>query len=198
MDFSELLSSDGPVILDGAMGTELERRGCPGGGVQCLQNPQTVADIHRECVAAGSQVIITNSLTMNRAYLESHGLDVSVRKVNTAAARLARSTGDVFVLGNLSSSGSLLAPYGEKSEEELVGVFQEQALYLTRGGVDGLIIPNNDPTTISNAINHLMEDADLRKLMGVNARKTAERYDWNNIVDLYRDLYKKIITEKDA
>lgn len=140
MDFSELLSSDGPVILDGAMGTELERRGCPGGGVQCLQNPQTVADIHRECVAAGSQVIITNSLTMNRAYLESHGLDVSVRKVNTAAARLARSTGDVFVLGNLSSSGSLLAPYGEKSEEELVGVFQEQALYLTRGGVDGLII----------------------------------------------------------
>lgn len=142
MGLSEILNGGEPVLLDGAMGTELARRGILGGGLECLRNPRKVMDIHRAYVESGSQVIITNSLTMNRIYIDTHGLDVDVGEVNRASVELARSAsnGKALVLGNLSSTGQMLAPYGSYSEKEFVAAFVEQAEYLTEAGVDGLVI----------------------------------------------------------
>ncbi|MDD4870818.1 MAG: homocysteine S-methyltransferase family protein [Kiritimatiellae bacterium] len=130
-----------PVLLDGAMGTQLAARGLEMGGQNCLLNPETVRDIHRAYVEAGADILITNTLTMNRIYIETHKLGVGVEEVNIAGARLAReASGDRPVLGDISSTGQLLEPYGECSEEQAFAAFREQARHLANAGVDGFIV----------------------------------------------------------
>ena len=98
--------------------------------------------IHRDYVKAGSQAIITNTLTMNRLYVDTHAVDIDVERVNRAGAKLAIEAigSDGYVLGNLSSTGQLLDPYGTYLEDEFIDTFKEQATYLAEGGVAGFII----------------------------------------------------------
>ncbi len=139
---AESLQSEETIVLDGAMGTELDKRGAPGRGQCNLTAPQAVLQCHGEYICAGSTAIITNTLTMNRVFIESHGLGIDVAAVNREGARLARkaSQGNAYVLGNLSSTGQLLAPYGDVSEKAALDSFMEQAALLAESGVDGFII----------------------------------------------------------
>jgi len=93
------------------MGTELEKRKCGGGGLCNLTSPDTVLEIHKEYVRAGSRSHC-EYLTMNRLYIETHKLDIDVERVNQAGARLAADAiqGNGYVLGNLSSTGQMLEP----------------------------------------------------------------------------------------
>jgi hypothetical protein len=130
-----------PVLLDGAMGTQLAARGLQMGGQNCLSNPDAVRDIHRAYVEAGADILITNTLTMNRVYIETHKVGVGVEEVNIAGARLAReASGGRPVLGDISSTGQLLEPYGECSEEQAFAAFREQAQHLANTGVHGFIV----------------------------------------------------------
>jgi 5-methyltetrahydrofolate--homocysteine methyltransferase len=142
MDLLSFMDTPGTKLLDGAMGTELGRRGFTEGGQNCIYNPGAVVEIHEQYLAVGSQMIITNTLTMNRVYIETHNMDVDVRDVNLAAVSLARSvaTDGQFILGDISSTGKMLEPYGEYSEQEFIDTFKEQAILLAEGGVDGFII----------------------------------------------------------
>jgi len=142
MDFLSFIQTRQAVLLDGAMGTELDKRGFMGRGRANLDEPKAVLDIHREYAACGCDALITNTLTMNRIYIEMHGVDVSVREVNLAGVHLARqAAGDkLFVLGNMCSTGQLLEPYGDYTESQFYDNFKEQAGILAEGGVDGLII----------------------------------------------------------
>jgi 5-methyltetrahydrofolate--homocysteine methyltransferase len=141
MDFKALLSSGKPVLLDGAMGTELFKKGVNNAGEGNLTLPDAVKEVHAAYLTAGSGAVITNTLTMNRVYIKSHHLDLNVRAVNEAAARIAREAGKGhFVLGNLSSTGQLLEPYGSNSEADFVSAFREQASILSASGVDALFI----------------------------------------------------------
>ncbi len=67
--------------------------------------------------------------------------------------------------------------------------------YITSGH-DGIIIPDNDPGTIKNAIINLMNDQELRDKISKNARMTAEKYDWKNIVKQYKHLYEDLMKRK--
>jgi 5-methyltetrahydrofolate--homocysteine methyltransferase len=143
MDLKEYLTkSEGVLLLDGGMGTQLDERGVEMGGPTCLSHPEAVLAVHQSYVEQGAMLLITNTLTMNRVYIESHGLDVDVREVNLAGARLARqaATGGQYVLGDISSSGQMLAPLGTLTEEEAFASYKEQAEILAEGGVDGFII----------------------------------------------------------
>jgi 5-methyltetrahydrofolate--homocysteine methyltransferase len=142
MDLRSLLSGKETILLDGAMGTELTKLCGMEGGHLSLTHPEQVMEIHRSYIESGSRIITTNSLTMNRLYIETHKLSVDVEKVNRAAARLARSSvsDGQFVLGDMSATGKLLAPYGEYSEQQFIDVFKEQAFILAESGVDGFII----------------------------------------------------------
>lgn len=142
MDFLSFIQTQRGVLLDGAMGTELDKRGFMGRGRVNLDAPEAVLDVHREYAACGCEALITNTLTMNRIYIETHGVDVSVREVNVAGVRLARqAAGDkLFVLGDMCSTGQLLEPYGDYTESQFHDNFREQAEVLAEGGVDGLII----------------------------------------------------------
>ncbi|HEX3047417.1 MAG TPA: homocysteine S-methyltransferase family protein [Bacillota bacterium] len=148
MDFRNFIKNNPVVLFDGAMGTELAKRGLEMSGTNNLTHPDQVLEIQREYRRAGADVIITNTLTMNRIYLESHGVKIDLREVNLAGVRLARQAARMdgqdakgaFVFGDISSTGQMLEPYGDYTEEQFYQNFKEQAAILAAGGVDGLII----------------------------------------------------------
>lgn len=130
------------ILLDGAMGTELSRLGVQSIVNANLSNPNEVIKIHKEYLGAGSNAIITNTLTLNRISIESHHIDVDVSAINEAGASLALSaaSGNAFVLGNLSSTGQMLEPYGTYSDTDFIATFKEQASYLQKRRIDGFIV----------------------------------------------------------
>ncbi|NIS60649.1 MAG: 5-methyltetrahydrofolate--homocysteine methyltransferase [Proteobacteria bacterium] len=142
MDFLTFLQTQRRILLDGAMGTQLDSRGMKPGGQDNLTNPEVVLEIHREYARCGCHALITNTLTMNRIYIETHHLDVEVQEVNRAGVELARQAADnhQYVLGDISSTGQLLEPYGTYKESEFYDAFREQAEILGEAGVDGFII----------------------------------------------------------
>ena len=137
-----LLSQKKTVLLDGAMGTQLAESGCQMGGQTNLTNPDKVLAIHQKYAASGVDIIITNTLTMNRLNIESHKIGVDVREVNLKAVGLARQAagGKQHVLGDIGSTGKMLKPYGRLPEDDAYAAFKEHASILAEGGVDGFII----------------------------------------------------------
>ena len=142
MDFLDFIQTHKRILLDGATGTQLDKRGLMGGGQNNLVAPEVVLEIHREYARCGCHGLITNTLTMNRIYIETHHVGVDVRAINRAGAELARQAAEdhQYVLGNISSTGQLLEPYGTYKESKFYDAFKEQAEILAEAGVDGLII----------------------------------------------------------
>ena len=133
------------LVFDGAMGSLLYER-----GVFVTQNfeqlnvtrPDVVGKIHEDYVAAGAQVIETNTFGANGFCLDRHGLGDQVRAYNVAGARLARKAAgeDVWVAGSIGPTG--LVP-GVASPAELdlaAATFADQAAALVEGGVDLFVL----------------------------------------------------------
>lgn len=142
MDFIKILEERKTLLFDGAMGTELASRGLKADGTTNITDSEHILDLHREYVEAGVDILTTNTFTMNRISVESHGLDIDIQKVNKAGVSLARKAAgsDILVCGDLGPTGKLLEPYGSYSEEQFYNNFREQALILAEGGADLLII----------------------------------------------------------
>ena len=133
------------VLFDGAMGTELMRRGLPQGAppeTWNLDRPGSLRDVHAAYFAAGADIVTTNSFGASPIKLASHGIEAGARELNIAAARLAasvRPTGR-FVAGSVGPTGRFLKPQGEGVEEDFEAAFEIQAAALAEGGADLLII----------------------------------------------------------
>ncbi len=130
-------------LVDGAMGTELVRMGVPAGAEASVTHPEAVESVHRSYVEAGSQAIITNTLTANRIYMETHGSSAALDRVNRAAVAAALRAVDgvpVFVFGDVGPTGGMLAPYGTYSVEAIEANYEEQINLLVEAGVDGLYV----------------------------------------------------------
>lgn len=143
MNLLEFLSDNKKItLLDGAMGTQLAEAGLEMGGQSNITHPEAVLAVHRQYADCGVDLLITNTLTMNRINIESHNVGVDVREVNLAGVRLAKTAarGGQYVLGDMGSTGKMLKPYGDLSEDDAYVAFKEQAAILAEGGVDGLII----------------------------------------------------------
>ncbi len=140
----ELLASHGVLLADGGMGTGLFRRGLETGDSPELWNvdhPDRVIDVHREFVAAGSDLILTNSFGGNAFRLKLHGAEGRVRELNMAAAKAARAAASeagrpVLVAGSIGPTGEILAPVGTLDPAEAEAAFAAQAAALAEGGVD--------------------------------------------------------------
>ena len=143
MRLAEFISSSRRTILfDGAMGTQLAEAGAAMSGSANISQPTLVTTIHRGYSKLGVDLITTNTLTMNRIFIESHGVGVDVRDVNLAGAKLARAAmkRGQYLLGDVSSTGKLLYPSGTLREEDAFETYREQASILAEGGVDGFIV----------------------------------------------------------
>jgi homocysteine S-methyltransferase len=145
----------GPLLGDGAMGTQLYARGTESlTHGRCfdelvLTEPALVQAVHRDYLAAGAQVIETNTFGANRFKLAHYGLEDQVRQINLRAAQLARESREVagqsaLVAGAVGPSGQLQAPLlGGRDTERLVALraaFREQIGALMEGGVDLLCL----------------------------------------------------------
>ena len=142
MNLSTILQNKDVILLDGAIGTELDKRGLMGRASNNLDAPQIVLEIQRQYAQCGCHALTTNTLTMNRIYIETHNVGVSVRDVNKAGVEIARQAADKgqYVLGDISSTGQLLEPYGTFKESQFYDTYKEQAEILAESGVDGFII----------------------------------------------------------
>ena len=142
MNFAALLQNKDIILLDGAIGTELDKRGLMGRASNNLDAPQIVLEIQRQYAQCGCHALTTNTLTMNRIYIETHNVGVSVRDVNKAGVEIARQAANKgqYVLGDISSTGQLLEPYGTFKESQFYDTYKEQAEILAESGVDGFII----------------------------------------------------------
>jgi len=136
----ELLKKD-YVILDGAMGTNLFRKGLTSG--ECpeswnIENHEKIFEIHEGFVDAGSDIIVTNTFGGNQFRLKLHQLESKVKEINFAGAQIARECAGkkVFVAGSIGPSGEILEPLGNLSYELAVKAFRQQSLALAKGGVD--------------------------------------------------------------
>ncbi len=167
--FLELLSSQ-VLIADGAMGTMLHGRGID--FRRCfdelnLSNPALVAEIHREYIEAGAQLILTNTFGANRFKLEQHGLAARLAEINRAGVELAHrvvaaSFREVLIAGDVGPLGVRLAPYGRVRAEIARQAFAEQIRALAEAGADLIVIETiSDLYEIREAIHAAREVCDL-------------------------------------
>ena len=141
---TELLNTNGFLVIDGAMGTELFAAGLSAGDPPELWNvdhPDRIRAIHQAYVDAGSDIVLTNSFGGNRHRLKLHSLEVRVHELNAAAAANARTIADsadrpVLVAGSMGPTGELIEPLGALTAAEAQEAFAEQAAGLSDGGAD--------------------------------------------------------------
>src|SRR6516162_4328781 len=106
--FLERLSR-GPLVADGAMGTLLHERGVPfeqSFDELNLSKPTLVEAVHRDYLAAGAELIETNTFGANEARLAAHGLEDKVRLIARQGVKVARAAReivgvDAFVMGSI-------------------------------------------------------------------------------------------------
>lgn len=138
------LIAQGPVVTDGAWGTELQARGLAAGDCPDLWNlthPERVEEVARGYVHAGSRIILTNTFRANRITLAAYGLADKTREINRAGVALSRRAADGFacVFASMGPSGKMLVT-GETTAEALRAAFQEQAQALADSTADALVI----------------------------------------------------------
>ncbi|MEA3470885.1 MAG: homocysteine S-methyltransferase family protein, partial [Thermodesulfobacteriota bacterium] len=132
------------VVLDGATGTELQKRGMPSGvcpELWCLDNNQLIEKIHSDYQMAGADVVYSATFGANRIKLGQYGIS-DVGGMNRELALTARRAvgKQTLVAGDMGPTGRFVEPFGDLAFEEAVEIFREQAEGLVEGGVDLFVI----------------------------------------------------------
>ncbi|GAA0564663.1 homocysteine S-methyltransferase family protein [Rhizomicrobium electricum] len=133
-----------PVITDGAWGTQLQARGLQPGDVPDLWNlshPDAVQSVAAAYVAAGSQIILTNTFGANRFRLAEADAADKVEEINKAGVALSKQAAgeDALVFASIGPSGKLLLS-GDVTEDDLAVGFAEQAEAIAAAKPDGIVI----------------------------------------------------------
>lgn len=167
------------LILDGAMGTMLQRKGLQGNSESFnLTNPETIGEIHNEYVEAGADIITANSFSANSISQSEYYLSEKAGQMAEAAARIARKAADeaprkIWVAGSVGPTSKSLSlaqnindpifrPY---SFDGMAEAFEVQIRGLVKGGVDLLLFETcfdalNTKAALY-AIGHIPEASDI-------------------------------------
>jgi 5-methyltetrahydrofolate--homocysteine methyltransferase len=146
------------LLADGATGTQLQLLGlAPGacGEHWNVEHPERVQQVHRAYLAAGADLLTTNSFGGSSLALARHGLRNRAHELNVAAARLAREVAgnEAWVLGDIGPFGGLLEPLGDGTPEEVTAAFRRQTAALLAGGADAILVETmSDPLEATFAI----------------------------------------------
>ncbi len=134
------------LILDGAFGTELQKRGMPAGVCPeqwVIEHPAVLEELQREYIHAGSDIVYTCTFGGNRIKLAEYGLGDRVIELNRDLARISKRAAagtNCFVAGDLAPTGNFIEPFGDMPFEKAVSVYKEQCQGLLAGGVDLFVI----------------------------------------------------------
>ena len=164
-----------------------------------LTNPAAVADIHREYIEAGAQLVITNTFGSNRFKLEKHGLESKVAEINRAGVELARravsaSFKEVLVAGDVGPLGVRIAPFGRVQPEAARAAFAEQISALCEAGADLIVIETmSDLYEIKEAIHAAKQNCSLPIVASVTFTR-----DDRTILGDYPAKVARILAEAEA
>ena len=153
----EKLTATGPVVTDGAWGTQLQQRGLPVGACPDAWNltqASKVEEVARAYVDAGSRIILTNTFGANRFILARHHLADQVAEVNRAGVEISRraAAGRAAVFASVGPTGIVLM-MGQVSEDQLKAAFAEQVQAIAQAGADGIVIETmSDPAAAAVAV----------------------------------------------
>jgi homocysteine S-methyltransferase len=147
-NFRDFIQADRVRVFDGAMGTMIYSKGVyinRSYDELNLSTPDLIANIHREYIKAGAEIIETNTYGASRLRLAKQGLDDKLAEINAAAVKIARNAiesakQDVFIAGAISPIGVRIEPYGPTSVDEARALFKEQAQVLLESGVDCFVL----------------------------------------------------------
>lgn len=147
----------GPLILDGGWGTQLQLRGLDVGmhpDLWNLANPEKVREVAEAYVAAGSDVILTNTFGSTRFTLGRHGNEGQVEAINRAGVRISMeaAAGKARVFASMGPTGMMLMS-GNVTEDELYAAFEEQAKAIALEAPAGIVVETmSDPVEACLAV----------------------------------------------
>ncbi|MFV0558700.1 MAG: homocysteine S-methyltransferase family protein [Enterococcus sp.] len=127
------------LLFDGAMGTMLQERGLPIGGQPEYFNfshPEIVTEIHREYVAAGADIITTNTFQANATKVKPE----EVEPIITKAVELAKAANARFVACDIGPIGQLMSPMGTLTFDAAYELFKQQAIAAEKAGADVVLV----------------------------------------------------------
>ncbi|MDD3654341.1 MAG: homocysteine S-methyltransferase family protein [Desulfotomaculaceae bacterium] len=133
------------VLLDGATGTELHKRGIPRNACPeqwVLEHPDVLKEIQSEYARVGSDIILTCTFGANRIKLTEFGLQDRVEEINRELALISKETAGsgCLVAGDLAPTGKFVEPFGDVKFDDLVEVYKEQVRGLLAGDVDLFVV----------------------------------------------------------
>ena len=169
------------LILDGAMGTEIQKLGLDYDGnndALPLTNPEVIYGIHKAYTDAGADILCTCSFSANAVSQEAYGLADKVRELNIAAVRAARKAADsqterkVWVMGSMGPTAKSLTiielmmdPAETLDFDGLKKAYKAQAEALAEGGADGFLVETI--TDLRNAEAALQAIQEVQKEKGL-------------------------------
>ncbi len=140
------------LILDGATGTEMQKRGLPPGvspELWSMENPEVSADIYRAYARAGSDMLYTCTFGGTPWKLEEFGAADKTEQVNCKIAENAVKTADELaeregirplIVGDIGPCGQFIKPFGDLDFEQAIQGFKRQVKGLIDGGVDLFVV----------------------------------------------------------
>ncbi|HEY3379488.1 MAG TPA: homocysteine S-methyltransferase family protein [Armatimonadota bacterium] len=192
----ERLAAGEILISDGAMGTFLQAKGLqPGESPEawCISHPEAVKSIAEAYIAAGSDIVETDSFGGTSYKQREFGLADKVDEFNTASARLAKDAmgNKGYVAASVGPTGQITEDEGgDVTEEDLYNAFKQQVVALAAGGADALCIEtmssiseavqaikaSKDNTTLPVIVTFTFEPGanGFRTMMGVSPTRAAE------------------------
>lgn len=181
------------LIIDGAMGTMLQRKGLQGNSESFnLTNPETIGEIHNEYIEAGADIITANSFSANSISQSEYNLSEKAGQMAEAAARIARKAADeaprkIWVAGSVGPTSKSLSlaqnindpifrPY---SFDGMAEAFEVQIRGLVKGGVDLLLFETcfdalNTKAALY-AIGHIPEAKDIPVMISASMSDKSGR-----------------------
>ena len=143
--FRELVKK-GPVLLDGATGTNLQKAGMPVGVCPeqwILENSEVLINLQKRYVEAGTDILFAPTFTASRIKLKEYGLEDHLEEMNRKLVALSKEAAkgtNVLVAGDLTMTGEQLYPLGDLMFEDLVDVYKEQAKIIADAGADLFVV----------------------------------------------------------
>lgn len=157
-EFKQLVQS-GYILLDGATGSNLMKKGMPAGVCPekwILEHPDTLIELQKEYIKAGTNILYAPTFTANRIKLEEYDLYHQQKEMITQLVSLSKTaieeakkelasegkalSGATLVAGDLTMTGKQLKPTGPLSMDELIEVYKEQIQLMEEAGVDLLVV----------------------------------------------------------
>lgn len=183
--WQQQLEADRIVLIDGATGTELQRRGVPMDkiawcGTAVMSHPDAVRETHEDYIRAGATVIITNTFGSTRQMLEPAGFGDRVEAVIRGAVDLARQARDnvgdesVAVAGSISTEPPGFDRNAFLSPEKELEAYREAAGLLKDAGVDLIALEMMGDTTHAPRALQAALETKLPVWLGVSCKKRAD------------------------